>query len=58
MMTQEQVANVLGCSPQTVSRVEHEALAKFADAIVELAEADERFMVLLQEAFRCTKSAI
>jgi transcriptional regulator with XRE-family HTH domain len=57
-MTQEQVANVLGCSPQTVSRVEHEALAKFADAIVDLAEADERFMVLLQEAFRCTKSAI
>jgi predicted DNA-binding protein (UPF0251 family) len=57
-MTQLQVAERLGVSRSVIKKQERQALQKFADAIVELAEADERFMVLLQEAFRCTKSAI
>jgi len=57
-MTQLQVAERLGVSRSVIKKQERQALKKFADAIVELAEADERFMVLLQEAFRCTKSAI
>jgi predicted DNA-binding protein (UPF0251 family) len=57
-MTQLQVAQRLGVSRSVIKKQERQALQKFADAIVELAEADERFMVLLQEAFRCTKSAI
>lgn len=56
-MTQLQVAERLGVSRSVIKKQERQALQKFADAIVELAEADERFMVLLQEAFRCTKSA-
>lgn len=56
-MTQQQVAERLGVSRKTVNVEERRALEKFADAIVELAQADERFMELLQEAFRCTKSA-
>jgi len=55
-MTQQQVAERLGVSRKTVNVEERRALEKFADAIVELAQADEQFMSMLQEAFRCTKS--
>ena len=57
-MTQQQVAERLGVSRKTVNVEERRALQKFADAIVELALADEKFMDMLKEAFRCTKSAI
>ena len=57
-MTQQQVAERLGISRKTVNVEERQALKKFADAIVELALADEKFMDMLKEAFRCTKSAI
>jgi len=56
-MTQQQVAERLGVSRKTVNVEERRALQKFADAIVDLAQADEQFMCMLQEAFRCTKSA-
>jgi predicted XRE-type DNA-binding protein len=55
-MTQEQVATHLGITQQAVSQVEREALRKFADAIVDLAHADDRFRSMLEEAFRCTNS--
>ena len=57
-MTQQQVAERLGISRKTVNVEERQALKKFADAIVELALDDEKFMDMLKEAFRCTKSAI
>ena len=57
-MTQQQVADRLGVSRKTVNKEERQALQKFADAIVELALADEKFMEMLKEAFRCTTSAI
>ena len=53
-MTQQQVAERLGVSRKTVNVEERRALQKFADAIVDLAQADEQFMCMLQEAFRCT----
>jgi hypothetical protein len=56
-MTQQQVADVLGVSRSVVKKQERIALSKFADAIVELALADERFMDMLQGAFRCTREA-
>ncbi len=58
LMTQQQVAERLGISRKTVNVEERQALKKFADAIVELALDDEKFMDMLKEAFRCTKSAI
>jgi transcriptional regulator with XRE-family HTH domain len=51
-MTQEQVAVHLGITQQAVSQIELEALRKFADAIVDLADANERFRCMLEEAFR------
>ena len=57
-MTQLQVAERLGVSRSVIKKQERQALQKFADAIVELALADEKFMEMLKEAFRCTTSAI
>lgn len=55
-MTQLQVAERLGVSRSCVKKQERQALQKFADAIVELAMEDEKFMEMLKEAFRCTNS--
>lgn len=54
-MTQQQVADRLGISRSVVKRQERCALEKFADAIVELALRDEKFMDLLRGAFRCSQ---
>ncbi|MEY4376760.1 MAG: hypothetical protein RJB26_1310 [Pseudomonadota bacterium] len=55
-MTQQQVADRLGVSRKTVNKEERQALQKFADAVVALAQNDPRFLSMLQEAFRCTNS--
>jgi predicted DNA-binding protein (UPF0251 family) len=57
-MTQEQVAQKLGVCRKTVNIEERRALQKFADAVVALAKSDEKFLSMLQEAFRCSNSLI
>jgi len=57
-MTQQQTANHLGISQQAVSEIERDALRKFAQAISDLAQEDDRFRSMLKEAFRCTDSVI
>jgi hypothetical protein len=55
-MTQAQVAEKLGVCRKTVNIEERRALEKFADAVVALAQKDDRFRSMLEEAFRCTNS--
>lgn len=57
-MTQQQTANHLGISQQAVSDIERDALRKFAEAIADLAQEDDRFRSILEEAFRCSHSVI